>query len=180
MTRYLLFLFANLLPVLCFAQNIKFDTIDVDRQDILVFNFIEHDISLVEFAYGTICIYKDKNMIGLRNRWRGYGSSYIDKKFMFTQGCDTMRVAINCGQNCNFYFRNMEFRKGDFNIRIADKYDPNTLIKGEDISCDIYLNNLFLKNAYRDYQIKEDRYFKYIDFYEINMQDDKKIEWKKQ
>lgn len=178
MKKYILFLFVNLFYLSGHTQDIKLDTIDVDRQDILVFNFIEPDILFPDITYETKEIYRDRNIIGLRNRWLGgYGASYINKRFRFTQDSDTMIVVINCSQENNFYFKNMEFKKGNYKIWIADKYDLKTLTKGASISSNIYLNNLFLKNVYRNYNKNSGQYFKLLDFYVIDMQNEGKVKW---
>jgi hypothetical protein len=186
MKQIILFYLLAFCPVM--AQSIKPDTIDLmNRQDILVFEFKSDNIHFVdEYKLSKEAfpvpheIYKYDNYIILRNGWMSaFGTSYIEKHFVFIQGTDTMKIIINCGQESDLYFKNIEFKKGNYKMWIGNKYNQDTLLKGEDITSDEYLNNLVFKNAYiKKKNVRAyfgDIHFKEILFYKIDIEKRKDI-----
>lgn len=180
----------------CRAQKI----IETDSKDVLVFEWENDDVQLAKYytkiynednTYKATVetsankeVFKDKNINIITQEWKDYGYSYFDKKYTFIQQKDTMNIYCKCGQFRNYYFRNLEFKKGNFdlNFDFGTQYNEQTkryemirpsIILGSQIENSKDIQNILFKESYffEEESSPKNLYFKDLKFYEINLKD---------
>lgn len=93
----------------CQAQNTVVESM---KNDIIIFNFKEDNITLLVDKFNTPLYQKDELVI-FKQRRQNYGLGYFDKYYYFINDKkDTMNIKCNCGQARNYYLKNFEFKKG--------------------------------------------------------------------
>ncbi|WP_298545898.1 hypothetical protein [uncultured Aquimarina sp.] len=182
MKRIIIYCLILLITSSCKAQS---TVIDLDSKDLIVFEF-NYKVELAKFytkVYnedGTFKkeiessenkeVYNKQKTIIITQEWQGYGSRYFDKKYLFIRNQDTMAISCNCGQEANFYFKDISFQKGHYELQFEQ---PKLTIKGSELA-DKNLNKLILKNAYireGNSTVIKQAPFKKLDFYEISLND---------
>ncbi|AZA76556.1 hypothetical protein EG347_02950 [Chryseobacterium sp. G0186] len=195
MKNILIIITINLIFTSCNAQK----AIDTSSKDVLVFEFINENITLAKY-YSKVYnrdnsykktieasenkeIFNDHNISIITQEWKTIGSKYYQKKYTFIQQKDTMTIHCNCGQERNYYFKNLPFKKGNYNLSfdIPKKYNRETktyekdikYIYGSGITAVKEMQNTLFKNAYipSNEQTKRDLYFKDLKFVEIDIKD---------
>ncbi len=126
----------------CGAQNQTI--IDLKRNDLIAFSFIENGIQLIKLPYEQE-IYNKKRIIILKRKWANIGKDYFEKQFVFVKKIDTMKISCNCGQEKNLYFKDIEFKKGEIEIELPSNLN---IEKAKDIFSDKKLNNTNVVNSY--------------------------------
>jgi hypothetical protein len=160
----------------CKAQNI---IVESKSNDILIFNFKEDDIHLLLDKFNTP-LYHNNKLIIFKQRWRGYGTAYIKKYYYFLyKKKDTMHIECNCGQERNYYFKNLEFKEGYYKLRLEELPEENIL--GSRIKTPIEVQSIFFKNTYvpPDEPTQRDIYFKNLEFIEVDLKDTINVKIKK-
>lgn len=195
MNIFIYTLITNLIFTSCNAQK----SIDTASKDVLVFEFTHENITLAKYyskVYNRDNSYKktieasenkeifNKNNISIiTQEWKTIGSKYYQKKYTFIQQKDTMTIHCNCGQERNYYFKNLPFKNGNYNVSFdfPKKYNKETKTYEKDIKY-IYgsgiiavkeIQNILFKNAYisSNERTKRDLYFKDLKFIEVDVQD---------
>lgn len=156
----------------CKGQQIP---IDIKYQDILVFAFKKNNSGIIKYIgkiYGTSKnenleiesninteVFNTNNNIGIAQRWMGYGSHYIHKNYTFVQQKDTMSIECRCGEEINYFLKNIAFQKGKFKLEITPK---KIKISGNQIQVPKEVQNLLFKNSYMPNKkpVFQDAYFK--------------------
>jgi len=173
MKKILFYCFIVLSISSCKAQSTP---IDLDTKDLIVFKFKKDSINIVNNKYVTE-IYNKQDKLVLTQEWVGYGYRYFEKSYIFIKNKDTMNLKCISGQGSNFYFKDILFQKGDYELRFEM---PKLIIKGSEL-VDKELNKLTFKNAYireENSKVIKQVPFKELDFYKISLKD-KGVIWKK-
>lgn len=126
----------------CSAQNQT--TLDLKKNDIIAFSFIENGIKSIESKYEQE-IYNNNKIIILKKRWENIGKNYFEKEFVFVRKLDTMKISCNCGQEKNLYFKDLKFEKGEIEIELPSNLNTE---KGKNIFSDKKLNNIKVINSH--------------------------------
>lgn len=112
-----------------------------------------------------------------------YDRNYHEVSFQFIQEKDTMNIKCYCPQGVNYIFRNIQFRKGTFNVSFdfPKKYNEQTkkyvelknIISGSQIKNTKEIQNVLFTSAYVSpvEPMQKDIYFKDLEFIEINLKD---------
>lgn len=168
----------------CNAQ--KNYTVDIKRKNLLVFNVLNDDmkLSLRESVYSrnktiiTSTIWANEDM----------GTGFFMRKFIFIQQNDTMNLICNyCGRGGhNYYFKNLKFQKGDYeiNYNYSKKYNEKEkryendikYVLGKQIKIpkevqDVLLTNAFIEFTGNPTTSSKDTYFKDLKFIEVDLFD---------
>jgi hypothetical protein len=204
--RKIVYIFAIIFFVIsCDAQK---TIVETKSKDILVFGFNHDNVNLINIPesfyipdkkiYHTIDakynkeVYNKKGLLVLTQNWTGYGSHYIDKKYSFIQNQDTMSIACKCGQEQNYFFRNLEFQKGKFELSFTfpkkqnvqtNKYESQiNYILGNQIKTPQEVQSVLFKNSYIWWETKgefKNIFFKDLKFVEIDLKDSINVKLKK-
>jgi hypothetical protein len=190
MKKILMYCFIILSINSCKAQSIH---IDLDTKDLIVFEFdskvnlakfytkvYNEDGSFKEEIYASENkeVYNKRKIVVITQEWRNYGYGYFEKSYIFIRNKDTMNLKCISGQETNFYYKDILFQKGNYELQFAR---PKFTIKGSELVDDKELNKLTFKNAYireEDSTVIKKVPFKELDFYKISLKD-KGIVWKK-
>jgi hypothetical protein len=112
-----------------------------------------------------------------------YGYEYGIKIHTFVKKKDTMNIKCYCGQEYNLYIKNLEFKKGNYelNFDYGRKYNQQTkkyervenIVSGSQIKTPKEIQNILFKNIYvpRDKATRQDFLFKDIKFTVIDIKD---------
>lgn len=112
-----------------------------------------------------------------------YDRNYHEAYFQFIKDKDTMNIKCYCTQGVNYIFRNLQFKKGTFNVSFdfPKKYNEQTkkyvelknIISGNQIKNTKEIQKVLFTNFYvsPDEPIQKDIYFKDLEFIEINLKD---------
>jgi len=123
------------------GQNIK-------GHDIIMFTLNEkestHNISFLFNLINEI-IQVDNDYVLIKQKWLGYGSKYISKEYTFAKDKDTMNIECRCGQEINYYFKNLVFRSGNYKLTFQR---PKNQILGNEIPTSNKLQNTLFENVY--------------------------------
>ncbi|MFV0531967.1 MAG: hypothetical protein ACK5MD_11105 [Flavobacteriales bacterium] len=166
----------------CSAQKI----INAKSKDVLVFNFKKENVILTKFyakVYNQDGTYKTAvessenrevnskgNFSIITQDWQALGNHYYQKKYSFVLEKDTMNISCKCGQERNYYFKNLEFKKGNYELKFEI---PNNRIKGSEIETSKEVQKILFKNAYvpNETPTQQDKYFKDLLFFQVNLED---------
>lgn len=151
----------------CGAQNQT--TLDLKKNDVIAFSFIENGIKPVESTYEQE-VYNKNKIIILKKKWENIGKDYFEKQFVFVRKLDTMKISCNCGQEKNLYFKDIKFEKGKIEIELSSNLN---IEKGKNIFSDRKLNNIKVINSYNSKSKSQkdifiDLPFRELDFLIIN------------
>jgi len=157
----------SLVSASCGAQNQT--TLDLKKNDIIAFRFIENGIKSIESPYEQE-IYNNDTIILLKKKWANIGRDFFEKQFVFVKKLDTMKISCNCGQEKNLYFQDIQFKKGEVKIELPSNLN---IEKGKNIFSDRKLNNIKVINSYNNKNTGQkdifiDLLFKELDFLIIN------------
>ena len=180
----------------CKAQD---KVIETKSKDVLIFKFKSDNIQLAKFyskvhnednSYKKTIessenkeIYNNSNIIIITQEWQGYGSHYFDKEYSFVLAKDTMNIKCKCGQNKKYFFKNLEFKKGNYELifEYPKKYNDSTkkiesliiYVKGKQIRTPKKGQDILFKNTYVSHinSTLQDTYFKDLKFIEIDLKD---------
>jgi hypothetical protein len=175
MKNFVLYIVIGLITTSCKSQQ---RIIDLESKDIIIFNFKDDTVGFSNNKYNESIII-NCNVVITQN-WSGYGSHYFKKEYNIVKQQDTMNIKCFCGQERNYYFKNIEFKKGIYELefKISD-YNIN----GTQIIAQKEQQNILFKNAYpwgesgdRDFR---DTYFKDLRFIEIDLADTVNVKLKK-
>ncbi|CAA0213733.1 hypothetical protein ACE1MK_04970 [Tenacibaculum maritimum] len=174
--KNIVYLFTYLLMSSCSAQKKVIESL---KQDIILFNFLEKNISLSQASY-----YNENYSIAMNIRYL-IGMRYGKFDYTFIKNKkDTMNIKCFCRQEDNLYFKNLKFKKGNYKLNFSfskvynkksEKYEKvKSVILGKEIKTTKEIQNILFKNA--DYeQLKKpnykDTYFRDLKFLEINLKD---------
>jgi hypothetical protein len=142
---------------------------DATSKDVIVFQFIDNDVNLLKTRY-MVQVYKTETLIVATQRWAQYGLDYLEQKYLFSNGRDTMKVSCGCGQQRHLFLKNLHFEKGQFNLEV--KIPMEAQIEGKGIASDDKLNALLLKNVWDQIsypRILEDVPFEKMRFHLIDL-----------
>ncbi len=169
------YIFISLYVFIFLTCKSQEEVIDVKRSDVIIFNFKSSNVMLIDNGVNEFIDTVNQNVI-FKQTWLPYGSLYIDKYYSFIKNTDTMNIHCIFGQEENLYFKNLEFRKGNYEFRI--NFGENK-VTGYDIDKEV---QIFFKNSYvytEEPQIFYDLYFKELKFYEINTEDKNSVQIKR-
>lgn len=166
----------------CKSQTI----IETKSKDVLIFEFKNDNIKLARYytkvyhqdgTYEAIVeasankeIFNKQNISIITQEWQAIGSNYINKRYSFIQQKDTMTIKCICGQERNYYFKNLEFKKGNYELNFNS---PKMKIQYQEIDSLNRVKNIFFKNTYvpeEELSIR-DLYLYDIRFYYIDLHD---------
>ncbi len=150
--------------------------IELDNKDLVIFKFRKDSISILNNKYVTE-IYNNQRKLVVTQEWRNYGYGYFEKNYIFIKNKDTMNLKCISGQETNFYYNNILFQKGNYELQFER---PKLSIKGSELA-DKELNKLTFRNAYireGNSKIIKQVPFKKLDFYKVSLKD-KGVVWKK-
>ncbi len=175
----------------CSAQKV----VNLKSKDVLVFNFKTDDVRLAKFyakVYNQDGTYKEtiesseneeisnKENLVITQEWKPMGYGYYQKKYSFILDKDTMNISCKCGQFQNYYFKNLDFKKGNYELKFdfIEKYDEETkkhkpqikYILGNEITTSKEVQNILFKNTYEN-SAQQDKYFRDLKFIEIDLRD---------
>ncbi|ELY2018563.1 hypothetical protein SL053_002493 [Flavobacterium psychrophilum] len=182
--------------------------IETRSKDILFFGFNDENIKLInkpeslyipdkktyksfDTKYNTE-IYNKQRILIISQNWSGYGSHYLDKKYSFIKEKDTMNIKCKCGQGQNYFFKDLQFQKGAFELSFyfQKKYNEQTkkyesqinYILGNQIKTPSDAQNILFENA--DYEMLrkpkfKNLYFKDLKFIEIDIKDSINVKLKR-
>ena len=90
-----------------------------------------------------------------------------------------MHIRCDCGQERNYYFKNFEFKKGYYELKIKELSEENIL--GNQINTPNEGQSILFKNAYvpPDEPVIRDVYFKNLKFREVDVSNTINIQLKK-
>ncbi|WP_106915684.1 hypothetical protein [Chryseobacterium aurantiacum] len=187
MKNILIIVIINLIFTSCNAQKV----IEATSKDVLVFEFIDGNIQLAKY-YSKVYnqdnsykktveasenkeIFNNKNISIITQNWKPMGSRYYQKKYTFIQQKDTMNIYCKCGQEKNYYIKNLEFKRGNYNLSFDNKESQNGIkyITGSDIITMKEMQKTLFKNTYvpSNETTKRNLYFSDLKFIEINVKD---------
>jgi len=113
-------------------------------------------------------VYNKQDKFVLTQEWQSYGYNYFEKNYIFIKNKDTMKLKCISGQESNFYYKDILFQKGNYELQFEK---PKFIIKDSDLT-DAELNKLTFKNAYiRKNKLIKQISFKELDFYKISLKD---------
>lgn len=178
-------LFVCVISYCCKSQS---KNVNIREKDILVFNFEINDcikginpierISIPgkgEFNIQTNNLYefyKKNKMIIMFQEWDNdqMSPSRFSKKYSFVRQKDTMTIKSRCGQERNYYFKNLIFQKRNYELSLKETNEKKL---GKKIKTLKEIQDILFKGAYVSDKkpIFQDVYFKDIEFYEINLRD---------
>lgn len=164
MRKTIIYFLFNLLILSCSAQK---NIIDAQKKDVILFNILTDKTSL----YSDFFIYNNGNFNVTMNNWHTIGSRYGKYNYTFIKNeQDTMNIRCFCRQEYNIYIKNLEFKKGHYELKFEM---PKNKILGSDIETPIDLQKILFKNTYvpDEKPIQKDKYFKDLKFVEINLKD---------
>ena len=192
MKNILIIIVINLIFTSCNAQKV----IETTSKDVLVFEFISGNIQLAKY-YSKVYnqdnsykktveasenkeIFNNKNISVVTQEWKPMGSKYYQKKYTFIQKKDTMNIYCKCGQEKNYYIKNLEFKRGNYNLNFnlpknnkenkASEKDIKYIVGSEIVNVK-EMQKAFFKNTYSPYNepTKRDLYFSDLKFIEIDV-----------
>lgn len=155
--------------------------VDLKKQDVLLFEVSKNDIKLLYRE-----LYSKNNFIIGSQEWiELIGRSYFNRRYFLIQNEDTMNIKCYCGQEWNLYFKNLDFKKGNYELTFTYPnlvYSVN-FISGSEINTPKEIQNILFKNAYpwweygnRDFR---DMYFKDLKFIKIDLSDTANVKLEK-
>ena len=108
-------------------------------------------------------------MILITNKWTNDFMS-IEKYYSFIKQRDTMNISCRCGQERNYYFKNLGFKKGNYELKFNI---PKESTIGSKIETAEEVQNIMFKNTYLsdENSTQKDKYFKDLKFIEIDLND---------
>lgn len=180
-------LIINLIFPSCNAQKV----IEATSKDVLVFEFINGNIQLAKY-YSKVYnqdnsykktveasenkeIFNNKNISIITQNWKPMGSRYYQKKYTFIQQKDTMNIYCKCGQEKNYYIKNLEFKRGNYNLSFDNKASENGIkyITGSDIITMKEIQKTLFRNTYvpSNETTKRNLYFSDLKFIKIDIKD---------
>lgn len=117
-----------------------------------VFNFDKRGVTPGVTPIDSI-VYHNKNLLVLskRNAHYNYDPGFFKKEFYFIKKKDTMIVFCECGPSTNYYFKEIDFRKGSYIIKSdSSHYNihiPNIFqeVKGADIKAHKKVQKILFK-----------------------------------
>ncbi|MEG0928935.1 hypothetical protein [Chryseobacterium sp.] len=187
MKNILIIVIINLIFTSCNAQKV----IEATSKDVLVFEFINGNIQLAKY-YSKVYnqdnsykktveasenkeIFNNKNISIITQNWKPMGSRYYQKKYTFIQQKDTMNIYCKCGQEKNYYIKNLEFKRGNYNLSFDNKASQDGIkyITGSDIITMKEMQKTLFKNTYvpSNETTKRNLYFSDLKFIEIDVKD---------
>jgi hypothetical protein len=180
------FIFLSIYACKIHAQSSYTDTviIDIKYKDIFIFNTKGSCIYLLNSFYTEKTYNQKKNIIGIQ-RWVGDGFDYIKKEYSFIYKKDTMNIICNCKQYTNIYFKNLEFKKGTYELLVHFELyrSLKKIISGNQIKTPKEVQNILFRNAYPWGENGDrkfgDMYFKDLKFIEINLADTVNVKLRK-
>ncbi|MDN3674489.1 hypothetical protein QWY99_15720 [Flavobacterium branchiarum] len=168
--------------------------IETKSKDVILFNIEKSFFSILNNKYNQK-VYGGNDFLIFTQNWSALGYNYFNKEYSFTQAQDTMNIKCNCGQERNYFFKNLEFKKGNYELRIdfpqryndsEKKYEPQIkYILGKQIRVPKEVQQILFQNFYIrwndvDNPIKsKDLYFKDLYFIEIDLKDSTSVKLKK-
>nr|WP_315239265.1 hypothetical protein [uncultured Flavobacterium sp.] len=195
-----------------FLQSCKGQSIIVDSEkdnDVIIFNLSNYDVSLINLPekhylpdtkrywetnpkFNTEIYSKNKFVI-FKQRWQNIGYGYGEKYYNFINSKkDTMNIKCFCPQETNYFFKNLEFRKGKFELSFAfpkkqneqtKKYESQiNYILGNQIKTPQEVQSVLFKNSYVWWETKgefKNIFFKDLKFVEIDLNDSTNVKLKK-
>ncbi|AZA98650.1 hypothetical protein EG359_03065 [Chryseobacterium joostei] len=192
MNIFIYVLIITLIFTSCNAQKV----IETTSKDVLVFEFISGNIQLAKY-YSKVYnqdnsykktveasenkeIFNNKNISVVTQEWKPMGSKYYQKKYTFIQQKDTMNIYCKCGQEKNYYIKNLEFKRGNYNLNFELPKDNKEnkasekdikYIAGSEIINVKEMQKTFFKNTYSpsNEPTKRDLYFSDLKFIEIDV-----------
>lgn len=174
--KNIVYLFAYLLISSCSAQKKVIESL---KQDIILFSFLEKNISLSQASY-----YNENYSIAMNIRYL-IGTRYGKFDYTFIKNKkDTMNIKCFCRQEDNLYFKNLKFKKGNYKLNFSfskvynkksEKYEKvKNVTLGKEIKTTKEIQNILFKNAIhspRKASLFEDVYFEDLRFLEIDLKD---------
>lgn len=171
---------ALLIPKVVIAQNEDVQIIDKSiaesyNNDYYIFHFKNKE-TRINPLYRDL--FTNKNICLLYMPYGAYPweDFYAKKKFSFIQENDTMTVCIFLYPYCNYYLKDLEFKKGTYFLNIR-QYDYTELekLRGCNIETPEYLQNILFKDynedVYNPSIKRQDTYFKDLKFIVIDFTD---------
>lgn len=182
--------------IFTFSFNYQKKIIECKKKDLLIFEFEKNNTTknnklILKDNGKNIMVYNKNNFILATQLWLGYGSGHFDKKYSFIVNKDTMNIECECGQERNYYFKNLDFKKGNYELKFefpkkynADKkkYENETkYILGSKINMNNEMLNVLFKETYvpNKKPIFQNVYFKDLKFTEIDINDSINVKLKK-
>ncbi|MDN3674487.1 hypothetical protein QWY99_15710 [Flavobacterium branchiarum] len=191
MKKITLTLFITLILFSCKAQK---RIIETKSKDVILFNIENSFFSILNNKYNQN-VYSGNDFLIFTQNWTALGYNYFNKEYLLIRAEDTMNIKCNCGQERNFFFKNLEFQKGNFELIIdySDRYNNSTkkyenrekYILGKQIRVLKEVQQILFQNTYsRWYDIdnpikSKDLYFKDLKFVEIDLKDSTSVKLKK-
>lgn len=166
MKKILFYYFIVMITTSCKSQQ---KIIDLKSKDILVFNLYNDSIHFINSNYNQNTNLSNHNIMITQN-WSGYGSHYFNKEYIFYKDKDTMNIKCFCGQERNYYFKNLGFKKGNYELKFKM---PKKSTIGSKIETAKEVQDIIFKNTYvsDENPTQKDKYFKDLKFIEIDLND---------
>jgi len=163
----LVYLFSSLLLYSCKAQNPY--TINSRNKDIIIF---EINTKKIKNKYSDIYVsnYSIEMVNHSENEDMGYSKFKYFKYFSFINKKDTMNIECQCVQKHNYFFKNLDFRRGNYKLNFERKKEK---LFGRKIVTQKEVQNILFKDIYiSDKKLTSQYvYFKDIEFYEVDFKD---------
>lgn len=163
----LVYLFSSLLLYSCKAHNT--DTINSRNKDIIVFKI---DTKKIKNKYSDIYVsnYSIEMVNHSENEDMGYSKFKYFKYFSFIHKRDTMNIECQCIQKHNYYFKNLDFQRGNYKLNFEIKKEK---LFGRNVITQKEVQNILFKDIYVSDKkfASQDAYLKDIEFYEVDFKD---------
>lgn len=149
----------------CQSQKVYFD---IKSYDIILFELMNNETIIPKKFTKSLLVENDFHVTS--SQWRALGGSYGNNYVLLNSSRDTMNIKCFCRQENNLFFKNITFRKGNYELSFKK---PNEKIKGKEIKTSMQMQNIIFKNAYSSLRepVFQDKYFQDLEFYEINLKD---------
>lgn len=165
MKKIFVYLFMYLCIQSCHAQKHIFN---IKSYDIILLELNNNEV-LISKKY-TETLWSKKKIYLTTSRWRLLGGPYGSYYVLINSKKDTMNIKCYCGQEENLFFKNLPFKKGNYELTFKT---PKEKIFGKKIKTAKEVQNVLFKDTYVSDKkpVYQDVYFKDIEFYEIDLKD---------
>ena len=147
------------------TDNVKYESIPVKE-------YIPDKKKYLKFKRNSnIEVYNKEKLIVISQSWSSYGSNHFNKYYSFIKDKDTMNITCECGQESNHYFKNLKFKKGNYELSFQLNKEK---ILGKQIKTPKEVQDILFKNSYIWWDVKgefKNLYFKDLKFIEIDLKD---------